>query len=52
MKLLALPTLPPQDQMILKSMALVKLLYLILAFQPKNPVNKKQDQPPKPHHML
>ena len=52
MKLLALPTLSPQDQMILKSMALVKLLYLLLVFQPKNPVNKKQDQPPKRHHML
>ena len=62
MKLPALPT-PPQNQIILMSMALVYLRSLPLVyvyfftyntFQPKNKkqVNEKKDQPPKRRHML
>ena len=61
MKLPASPTPPPQDQMILMSMALVYLLSLPLAFvyfshiilsSLKNSSVTKKDQPPKRRHML
>ena len=61
MKLPASPTPPPQDQMILVSMALVYLLSLPLAFvyfshiilsSLKNSLVKKKDQPPKRRDML
>ena len=48
-KLSALPTPPPQDQMILMSMALVYLLSLPLTFVD---FLHKQDQPTKRRHML
>ena len=60
MKLPALPaTPPPQDQMILMSMALVYLLSLPSVFcvffaylKNKKKDNEKKDQPPKRRHML
>ena len=59
MKLTALPTLPPpQDQMILMSMALAYLLPLpsvfvyFLQITVFSLVNEKQDQPPKRRLML
>ena len=60
-KLPALPTPPPQDQNdtyvygigIIAVLAIeVCIFFAYNTFQPKNPVNKKQDQPPKQRHML